>query len=141
MHRRSFLNYCMGVSLLTLGGLTAYAGGKYLLPPGAFDSEAEGEAVHIPLSELPVGRAKMFRYKGKPSVVIRVSEKSIHALSAVCTHLGCIVKWDGSKGQLICPCHVAAFDVNGNVVSGPAPSPLQSITTKIAQDEIIIGEA
>lgn len=141
IHRRSFLNYCLGASLLTFGGFAAYTAGRYLLPPGAFATDAQGgEAVRIPLSELPVGSAKMFRYKGEPSVVVRVSEKSVHALSAVCTHLGCIVKWDGIKGQLICPCHVAMFDVNGNVVGGPAPRPLQSIATKIAQDEIIIGE-
>jgi len=140
IHRRSFLNYCLGASLLTFGGFAAYSGGRYLLPPGAFSAEAEGGAVRLSLSEAPVGSAKMFRYKGQPSVVIRVSEKTVRALSAVCTHLGCIVKWDGAKQQLVCPCHVAAFDVNGNVVGGPAPRPLQSIPAKIAQDEIIIGE-
>ena len=127
--------------MATLGGATLYAGGRYLLPPGAFGAEGEGGAVRLPLSEVPVGSAKMFRYKGKPSVAIRLNEKTVRALSAVCTHLGCIVKWDGAKQQLICPCHVAAFDSNGNVVGGPAPKPLQSLGAKIVQDEIIIGEA
>ncbi len=141
IHRRSFLNYCLGISLTTFGGFTAYTAGVYLLPPGAFGAAAGGEALRMSLSDLPVGSAKMFRYKGEPSVAIRVSDKTVRALSAVCTHLGCIVKWDNVKGQLVCPCHVAAFDVNGNVVGGPAPMPLQSISTKIVQDEIIIGEA
>ena len=139
--RRSFLNYCLGASLVAFGGTALYAGGAYLLPPGAFSAEGGGGAVRIPLSEVPVGAAKMFRYDGKPSVAIRISEKTVHALSAVCTHLGCIVKWDNTKQQLVCPCHVAAFDVNGNVVGGPAPSPLQNIDAKIVQNEIIIGEA
>lgn len=141
IQRRSFLNICLGASMTAFGGVAFYAGGSYLLPPGAFSAEVGGESIRIPLSELPIGGAKMFRYKGKPSVVVRLSDKNIRALSAVCTHLGCIVKWDSSKQQLVCPCHVAAFDVNGNVVSGPAPGPLQSINTKIAQDEIIIGDA
>ena len=141
IHRRSFLNYCLGASMATLGGATLYAGGRYLLPPGAFGAEGGGGAVRLPLSDVPVGSAKMFRYEGKPSVAIRVNEKTVRALSAVCTHLGCIVKWDGAKQQLICPCHVAAFDSNGNVVGGPAPKPLQSLGAKIVQDEIIIGEA
>ena len=79
--------------------------------------------------------------KSSTTLTIRVTENDIRALSAVCTHLGCIVKWDGAKQQLVCPCHVAAFDVNGNVVGGPAPSPLQSLAARIVQDEIIIGDA
>lgn len=141
MHRRSFLNYFLGASLAAFGGAALYAGGRYLLPPGAFSAEQGGGTMRLPLSEVPVGAAKMFRYKGQPSVAIRVDERNVRALSAVCTHLGCIVKWDGVKRQLVCPCHVAAFDVNGNVVGGPAPRPLQSIDAKIVRDEIIIGEA
>ena len=142
MQRRSFLNYFLGASLTAFGGVALYTGGSYLIPPGAFSAETEGgEVVRLALSELPVGTAKMFRYKGEPSVAIRVTEKDIRALSAVCTHLGCIVKWDGAKQQLVCPCHVAAFDVNGNVIGGPAPSPLQSLAARIVQDEIIIGDA
>ena len=140
MQRRSFLNYCLGVSMVTFGGFSAYTFVKYLFPPGALGNEPGGEAVRIPLAELPVGDAKIFRFKGVPSIVVRVSEKSVRALSAVCTHLGCIVKWDGAKEALLCPCHAAIFDVNGNVVSGPAPRPLPSYPTKIAQDEVIIGE-
>jgi cytochrome b6-f complex iron-sulfur subunit len=142
MQRRSFLNYFLGASLTAFGGVALYTGGLYLVPPGAFSAETEGgEIVRFALSDLPVGSAKMFRYKGEPSVAIRVTEKDIRALSAVCTHLGCIVKWDAAKQQLVCPCHVAAFDVNGNVIGGPAPSPLQSMSARIAQDEIIIGDA
>jgi cytochrome b6-f complex iron-sulfur subunit len=116
-------------------------GGRYLLPPGAFSAEVDETAVRLPLSEVPVGDAKMFRYEGKPSVAIRVNENTVRALSAVCTHLGCIVKWDGAKQQLICPCHAAIFDSNGNVLGGPAPRPLPSIHARIEQDEVIIGEA
>lgn len=141
LHRRSFLNYCLGASMVALGGAAFYVGGRYLLPPGAFSAQVGGAAVRLPLSEVPVGSAKMFRYEGKPSVAIRVNEKTVHALFAVCTHLGCIVKWDGTKQQLVCPCHAAIFDSNGNVVGGPAPRPLPSINARIEQDEIIIGEA
>ncbi len=141
MRRRSFINYCIGASLVTFGGFTAYAFAKYVFPPGALGAETGSEAVRMSLAELPVGSAKFFRYKGEPSVVVRVNEKSVRALSAVCTHLGCIVKWDGTKNALVCPCHAAVFDVNGNVVGGPAPRPLASLPAKIARDEIIIGEA
>lgn len=127
--------------MVAFGGFSAYALVRYLFPPGTLGAEAGSEAVRISLAELPIGSAKVFRYRGAPSIAVRVSEKSVRALSAVCTHLGCIVKWDDAKEVLLCPCHAAIFDVNGNVVSGPAPRPLPSYPTRITQDEIIIGEA
>jgi len=138
--RRSFLNYWLGVSLATFGGFSAYALARYLFPPGLAGAEAAGEDVRIMLSELPVGTAKVFRYKGEPSVAVRTGEKAVRVLSAVCPHLGCIVKWDSGKSLLVCPCHAAVFDVNGNVVSGPAPRPLASYPARIVQDEVIVGE-
>ncbi|MBI5117318.1 Rieske 2Fe-2S domain-containing protein [Candidatus Poribacteria bacterium] len=141
IRRRSFLNYFLGLSIGTFGGSAAYAFAKYLFPPAAIGAESGSETVRVMLAELPIGGSKIVRYKGEPTVVIRVSEKQVHALSAVCTHLGCIVKWDGSKRLLVCPCHAATFDVNGNVTAGPAPKPLASYHTKITPDEVIIGEA
>lgn len=141
MPRRSFLNYCLGAASATFGGLALYAVGRYLFPPEAFSAEAAGETVSISLEDIPVGAAKNVRYKGAASVIIRTDEKVFHALSAVCTHLGCIVKWDSGKKMLVCPCHAATFDINGNVVSGPAPRPLESYPVQIVQDEVIIGEA
>ena len=142
MPRRSFLmSVCLGASMLSFGGFSAYGVGKFLFPPGALSGEGESETVRIPFSEIPVGTAKIIRYKGDPSIIVRVSDRSVRALSAACTHLGCIVKWDSAKEALICPCHAAFFDLNGNVIGGPAPSPLQSLPVKIVQDEVIIGEA
>jgi cytochrome b6-f complex iron-sulfur subunit len=139
--RRSFLNYCIGMSLCTFGGTAVYSFGKYLFPPDTLGGEAEGEVIRIALGEIPIGGAKIVRYKGEPSIIVRTTEKSVHVLSAVCTHLGCLVKWDSVKATLVCPCHAASFDVNGNVIGGPAPRPLQTHPVKIAQEEIIIGEA
>ncbi len=139
--RRSFINYCLTASMAAVGALAAYAFGKYLFPPSSFSAAAETGAVRIKLDELAIGSAKVFRYKGQASVAVRTAEKSVSAVSAVCTHLGCIVRWDDGKRLLVCPCHGAMFDVNGNVVGGPAPRPLVSYPTRIAQDEVIIGEA
>ncbi len=141
MRRRSFLNYFVGLSIGTFGGAAAYAFAKYLFPPASAGAEGGSDAVRILLAELPIGGSKIVRYKGEPTVVVRVSEKQVRALSAVCTHLGCIVKWDGAKSLLLCPCHAATFDVNGNVTGGPAPKPLASYPTKLTPDEVIIGEA
>ena len=77
-----------------------------------------------PLSELQVGSAKFVADELQPMWVIRNSSDEIIALSATCTHLRCILQWDKDSGRLVCPCHAGAFDLNGNVVSGPPPRSL-----------------
>ena len=44
----------------------------------------------------------------------------MHAVSAVCTHLGCIVTWNGAEKSWDCPCHGSRFDTEGRVLHGPA---------------------
>ena len=46
------------------------------------------------------------------------------AMSNICTHLACRVRWIADREQFFCPCHNGVFDKEGNVVSGPAPRPL-----------------
>ena len=46
------------------------------------------------------------------------------ALHRECTHLGCTVPWDGAQGRFACPCHASAFDMMGQVLTPPAPRPL-----------------
>ncbi len=77
---------------------------------------------------------------GKPVVVIR-TEKGFTALSAVCTHLGCIVHWNDASRRLECPCHAAAFSANGEVISGPPPRPLPRYDVKLVQGEVFVAPA
>lgn len=48
----------------------------------------------------------------------------VYALSAVCTHLGCITRFLSDEKCIACPCHGSRFDLEGNVIHGPAPRPL-----------------
>jgi cytochrome b6-f complex iron-sulfur subunit len=48
----------------------------------------------------------------------------VYALSAVCTHLGCITRYRSDENAIACPCHGSRFDLEGDVVNGPAPRPL-----------------
>ncbi len=56
--------------------------------------------------------------------IVRAKEGYFYALSAVCTHLGCIANWKAEEGIVACPCHGSKFDREGNVITGPAPRPL-----------------
>ena len=47
--------------------------------------------------------------------------------SQKCTHLGCAVHWNSAERSWDCPCHASRFDTEGNVLHGPAPTPLEKI--------------
>lgn len=55
--------------------------------------------------------------------VMRLSS-GFRALSSVCTHLGCITRYQADTRQIACPCHGSRFNLDGEVLSGPAPKPL-----------------
>jgi glycine/D-amino acid oxidase-like deaminating enzyme/nitrite reductase/ring-hydroxylating ferredoxin subunit len=60
--------------------------------------------------------------------VHRDAEGTLHAVSARCTHMGCIVQWNGPQSTWDCPCHGSRFEANGAVIEGPATAPLQPET-------------
>lgn len=51
--------------------------------------------------------------------------EGLFAISSVCTHLGCNVRWEQENDGFECPCHGSSFDKNGENTSGPAPKPLK----------------
>jgi len=70
------------------------------------------------------------------NIVIGLDSKGLYAMSAICTHAGCILD-DGSQtisAGLYCPCHGSAFDGNGAVTAGPARTPLQHYQVTVAAD-------
>ncbi len=60
------------------------------------------------------------------------------AMSNVCTHLGCRVRWVDDEGKFFCPCHNGVFDRQGNVLSGPPPRPLDRYDVQVQGDELQI---
>ncbi len=60
-------------------------------------------------------------------------DAGLYAISAICTHLGCIVSNGGEEG-FHCPCHGSRFDAKGNVTQGPAPKPLMYLQLRISPD-------
>ncbi|MBI5183904.1 MAG: Rieske 2Fe-2S domain-containing protein [Nitrospinae bacterium] len=137
--RRSFLNWLLGTSLLFAGGLSLYPILRYLWPSDKVMGAGGSTIVTIPLEDLPIGEVKFIRYKNRPALVINEAKTGIYALSAVCTHQECIVKWDEDRGELICPCHGAIFDMFGHVKKSPATRDLDPIIVNILNDQIIVG--
>ncbi len=56
-----------------------------------------------------------------------------------CTHLGCPYHWDAAARRFICPCHNGQFDINGTVVGGPPPRPLDYYETKTEGGVLYMG--
>jgi cytochrome b6-f complex iron-sulfur subunit len=59
-----------------------------------------------------------------PLALERQDENTLTAISAVCTHAGCTIALDGPTNNWLCPCHGSRFDMQGNVIAGPAARPL-----------------
>jgi menaquinol-cytochrome c reductase iron-sulfur subunit len=55
-----------------------------------------------------------------------------------CPHLGCGYRWDEEKKEFLCPCHGSIFDLNGTVLAGPAPRPLDVLPSKVTGDRLFV---
>ncbi|MDO9069721.1 MAG: Rieske 2Fe-2S domain-containing protein [Deltaproteobacteria bacterium] len=93
----------------------------------------------IPAKEVAEGEAKFFEYAGSSAVLVRKRDGSLVALSAVCTHLGCIVQWQKDKQDFLCPCHGGHYSPDGVVTAGPPPKPLPRIPFVLDGANITVG--
>lgn len=137
--RREFLNLSILASVALAASSGLFAVFKYLYPAQEAPQQAGENTMIAKVDEVPEGSTYLFRYKNKPSILINL-KNSITALNIVCTHLGCIVKWDAGKHVLLCPCHAGIFDASGKVISGPPPAPLKKLNVIIKEGKIYVGE-
>jgi glycine/D-amino acid oxidase-like deaminating enzyme/nitrite reductase/ring-hydroxylating ferredoxin subunit len=72
------------------------------------------------LSDVGPGEGRVVRLDGELVAVARDAGGALHAVAAVCTHLGCIVSWNPAETSWDCPCHGSRFAVDGTVIQGPA---------------------
>jgi menaquinol-cytochrome c reductase iron-sulfur subunit len=71
--------------------------------------------------------------------VVKHEDNSLVAFGPICTHLGCAYHWDESKSEFLCPCHTSLFSIDGQVMSGPAPRPLDRYETKVEGKKLWLG--
>jgi glycine/D-amino acid oxidase-like deaminating enzyme/nitrite reductase/ring-hydroxylating ferredoxin subunit len=74
--------------------------------------------------QLQPGDAAILEVDGEQTAAYRSDGGELHAVSAVCTHLGCTVEWNGGEKTWDCPCHGSRFGHDGAVLHGPATTPL-----------------
>jgi glycine/D-amino acid oxidase-like deaminating enzyme/nitrite reductase/ring-hydroxylating ferredoxin subunit len=79
------------------------------------------------IHELQVDQGAIVNMKGKKVAVYKDHSQVIHAYSAICPHLGCVLQWNGDEHSFDCPCHGSRFTCEGQVVNGPAIGNLKRI--------------
>lgn len=79
------------------------------------------------LDGLAPGEGRIVRRNGRKLAVSRAPSGEITAVSAVCTHLGCVVGWNPTDRTWDCPCHGSRFETSGEVIAGPAATPLERV--------------
>jgi len=134
--RRGFLDWVIGLGSFVTGLAVTIPGLMYLWPAarggGTKNVEVQGAGSMSP------GDSVMVQVGGKAAIVVR-GRSGFKAFSASCTHLGCLVKWDSSKQEFLCPCHAGVFNEDGQVVSGPAPLPLPRFDVKEVGTKVLVS--
>jgi nitrite reductase/ring-hydroxylating ferredoxin subunit len=74
---------------------------------------------------IPMGQGRIARQDGTKVAAYRDENGKLTVLSPVCTHLGCIVRWNAADRTWDCPCHGSRFKPTGEVLAGPAEDPLR----------------
>ena len=136
LSRRDFIKMTTATVGAIIGAAIGLPAIDYLIDPALKSSSTD--------ACIPLGKLDAFEI-GKPTLatfnrstvngweksvnsygvfVLRTSDTETLVLSNKCTHLGCHVNWNTDKQEFICPCHDAQFGINGEVLGGPPPRPL-----------------
>lgn len=150
-NRRSFLQIASAI----IGGVMGLAAGIPLIGFAISPAWQKGESKWVNIGL--VDRLKNSRYKkvnytftAKDGWVKATKKRSVYVtdigngewsvFTRICSHLGCLVRWDEGQESFLCPCHGAVFDKNGAVVAGPPPEPLQKLEVKVESGILYVKE-
>jgi Rieske Fe-S protein len=112
---------------------------KYITP--VKNAELQRETVRVAnVGDIAMNSAKIVKFNRQPVIVVHTASGQFKALSARCTHLGCIVQYQpGPSPHFSCNCHGSQFDINGKNIAGPAPKPLSPFRVTIQESTIVVS--
>jgi cytochrome b6-f complex iron-sulfur subunit len=132
--RRDFFTQIgVGACVVAVGG-SAVATLDYLKPKVLFEPPTSF------IAGTPLDFAEgVVRFNKEKKAYVIGTPNGVYALSAVCTHLGCITRYKSDEKVIACPCHGSRFDLEGGVVHGPAPRALPWLdVTEDAQGNLVV---
>lgn len=148
--RRDTLKLAIAAIGAFIGAVLGLPAIAYILGPAMKSDESQDWFRLGSLSKVEIGTPALFRPKVKRQSGWIVDEQELGvfvftedgqnyiAMSNICTHLGCRVRWIEDREQFLSPCHNGVFDKLGFVVSGPPPRPLDVFQTKVEDGNIFI---
>ncbi len=142
------------MAVWTIGGLIsagmAIPAIAYIIGPALQNTQAQDWVRLGSTSKVELGQPTLFKVtveqqtgwiKNEQEIsayVLTDNGRDYVAMSNICTHLGCRVRWVTERNQYICPCHNGQFDKQGLVVAGPPPRPLDRYEVKVEGDQLFI---
>jgi cytochrome b6-f complex iron-sulfur subunit len=129
--RRSFLGVVWAALGAVLLGEVVWVGLSFLRPRSRRPAADDGDWLLVagPIERFAPGTVTAFQ-RGK-LYLARLEDGGFLALSRSCTHLGCTVPGMEEEQRFVCPCHASVFAITGEVVSAPAPRPLDLFPVRI----------
>lgn len=150
LDRRKFLSGIIGVVAGAVAALVGLPAVGFLISPGIKKQNEESWLTLGPVSSLAPGVPTGFPFSRRikdgwvestqtgVAYAITQDGQNVKVFSNVCTHLSCRVNWNAERNGFFCPCHDGLFGVDGAVLAGPPPRPLDEFQTKIENGQISI---
>jgi cytochrome b6-f complex iron-sulfur subunit len=120
----------LGLGSLAVAGVGALVSGTEFLSPNVLYEPSPITNVGKP-DRYPQGSVTA---DPKTGIYIVHGPDGFYALSAVCTHLGCLTVWAPEQNRIACPCHGSKFSIEGAKLEGPAPRPLPWLRAWISDE-------
>ncbi|HET6446019.1 MAG TPA: ubiquinol-cytochrome c reductase iron-sulfur subunit [candidate division Zixibacteria bacterium] len=150
LDRRTFLSIGTAAIAAVISAGMAIPAVAYVIGPALKKNAAEewirlGSASKVELGVPTLFKAKIERQAGwivderELSIYVLTDDgREFVALSNICPHLGCRVRWIADEQEFFCPCHNAAFAKDGRVLDGPPPRPLDHYEIKVEDDQLFV---
>ncbi|MGE5620553.1 MAG: ubiquinol-cytochrome c reductase iron-sulfur subunit [Sphingomonadaceae bacterium] len=147
--RRTFLSYV----IVAIGGFISTTLGIPLVGSAVLPALRAREANWIPVgpvADFPIGQPKpanvsvtqrdgwIEQTESKGVWVVRNGENSFTVFNGRCVHLGCAFNWQEAQKEFLCPCHGGRYSIDGKVIGGPPPRPLDTLEWRVEQGNLVV---
>jgi len=147
--RRQFMSAAVAAMSSLIGAAVGLPAIAYIISP-ALTKKAEDWVRLGAISKVELGSPTLFKttierqtgwitdQEEVSAYVLSEDGQNYAAMSNICTHLGCRVRWIAEQEKFFCPCHNGVFGKDGSVISGPPPRPLDRFETKVENGALFI---
>ncbi len=136
--RRGLIQALLGTGLIGSIASFVYPAVRFMVPPDQGEA-AVNEVRAAGVDDLTNDSAQLFKFGARPGILVRTASGEWRAFSAVCTHLNCTVQYAQESQRIWCACHNGFFDLNGRVVAGPPPRPLEEYDVNIRGEDVMVS--